>query len=647
MEDWTLLNVPLFSGLDRIDLAKLIPEFERVSFQPGEVLLKQGDPGDSLFIIIDGMAQVFVLDEENREREIGTLGPKECFGEMALLTGEPRSAGIRSVTELTVLKLSNDRFDSLLKKHHSLAVYFAGTLARRLASANRDLRQYRELIATRDKAGKALSFPTLPTQISGISPIHPKLRLSRLAHSFLSKNSVGILLVVLLCSILLLSLRPTDIQKSHLILLELLLAATVLWSLNIFSYHAVAIALPVLAVLFGATSAEKALSGFANPAWFLVLGVFAISAAISKTGLLYRLVLLVIRQFPPNYAGETFALAFSGMVLTPVIPSSLGRAALAGPVALTLSETVRFRSCSPGSIGFAMCCLLGFGHMSFMFMNGAAICFLIYGLLPPEVSSRITWGFWLKAAFPMGIIFFLLSYLTIVLLYRPQEKIRLSSEVVEAQLKTLGSMTAHEKISLFTVIVSVLGFVMEPWHGINVAWVAMLSFFVLFGTSVLDEKAVRSDIDWTFLISFGALVGFGNVMSSSGLTAIIAKGANPCLGYFAGNKLLLLLTMSLAVHLLRFALPLSPALLIGMFSLLPVLSECQVNPFVVGLILLISTNPFFLPYQNTLYLSILQGTEGKMFRHGQIVKLAFLHILIVLVSIALTVPYWTFLRLIQ
>ena len=84
-----------------------------------------------------------------------------------------------------------------------------------------------------------------------------------------------------------------------------------------------------------------------------------------------------------------------------------------------------------------------------------------------------------------------------------------------------------------------------------------------------------------------------------------------------------------------------------MLAIQPILSECNVSPFVVGLILLNSINPFFLPNQNTLYLSLLQGTEGKMFRHGQIIKLAFLHVVIVLVSIAMSVPYWKWLGLIR
>jgi CRP-like cAMP-binding protein len=62
LEDLRLLEIPLFSGLDRINLAKLIPELERIDYKPSQILFKQGDPGDSLFIIIDGTARVLLQD---------------------------------------------------------------------------------------------------------------------------------------------------------------------------------------------------------------------------------------------------------------------------------------------------------------------------------------------------------------------------------------------------------------------------------------------------------------------------------------------------------------------------------------------------------------------------------------------------------
>jgi CRP-like cAMP-binding protein len=113
------------------------------------------------------------------------MGSKECFGEMPLLTGESRSAGVQAVTELSALKLSRERFDNLLIKHHSLAIYFAGVLAKRLASAHRDLTYCKELIA---KEGK-------------LEGQRAKPRSSQMAQSILNKPLLTIIVAGLLCSL--------------------------------------------------------------------------------------------------------------------------------------------------------------------------------------------------------------------------------------------------------------------------------------------------------------------------------------------------------------------------------------------------------------------------------------------------------------
>ena len=462
-----------------------------------------------------------------------------------------------------------------------------------------------------------------------------------------NKTTILAVFSILACIFTALLLQKSGFSGNHIVLLELLLAATLCWGFNILSFHVVSLALPVAAVILGATEPEQAFSGFTNPSWFLVLAVFAIAAAISKTGLLYRLALLTVKRFPPSYIGQTFALSLTGLILTPVIPSANGRAALVSPLALNLSEALGFKDNSPGSIGIGMSCLLGFGHMSFMFMNGTATCLLVLGLLPQETTSGITWAYWLVAALPLGIFFFILSYFSILLIYRPKEKISLNLSVIETQLKTLGPVTREEIVSIATILVCLAGFLTEPWHHINGSWIALVAFLILFGSSVLDEKSVRADIDWNFLISFGALVGFGVVMTTSGLTGEIAERISPVLEFISVNKLLFLLFISLGVYLLRFFLPLAPAQLITMLSIIPVATSAGINPFVIGLVVLVSSNPWFLPYQNTMYLNLFYGTEEKSFQHRQTLKQAYLHVLITLVSIALAVPYWYQLGLIS
>ncbi len=581
MQEIPFSDIPILSGLDKINLARLIPNFEQLHVESGEIVLKHGVSWDGLYIIIEGMVRVF-LPPGGKTREIACLGPGDCFGEMALLTGEPGSADIEAITDSSFLKLSKECFDQLITKHQSLGVNLAGLLASRLSLTYAVVSGLKEVVVPEKPWRENLE--------SGISvvPILPKSRASRLLPIGVlgDKRMLGLFLAAVLCVLAWFILRTIPLHKSNIILIELLLGTTIIWSLNLFSYHAVSITLMVFVMLFGVATPERALSGFSSPAWFLVLGVFAISAAISRTELLYRFVLLVLKRLPPHYIGQTLGLALSGFLLTPVIPSLVGRIILAGPLMLTLSEIFGFKKRDPGSLGIGMASLLGFGHMSFMFMNAGAECFLILGVLPSNVSPSTTWSKWFIAALPMGIFFFLCSYIVIILLYGLSGIKKLNPLVIDVQLRTLGPLTVHEKISIFTVIVCLKGFVTQPLHHISGAWIAILSFLILFVSSVLDEKAIRSDIDWNFLISFGTLVGFGNIISTSELTGIIASAAKPYASIFIGNRILFFLILSLGVVMLRFVLPLLPTLLVIILSINPLAYLLQLDPFVIGLVVL-------------------------------------------------------------
>ena len=314
---------------------------------------------------------------------------------------------------------------------------------------------------------------------------------------------------------------------------------------------------------------------------------------------------------------------------------------------MTLSEILGFKKRDPGAVGIAMVSLLGFGLMSLMFMNGAPECLLILGLLPSQINSSLTWGGWFEAALPLGISFFLFSYLAIITLFRPKDKTTLNPLVIQTQLHTLGPLSTQEKISVATVVIFITAFLTQPWHHIDGAWVAMLSFLILFVSSVLDEKAVRADIDWMFLISFGAIVGFGNIISESSLFELICTAAKPCLEFLTEAKLIFLLIVTLGVTLLRFVLPLVPGLLVSMLSLIPFTSPLGIHPIVIGLVVLASLNPWFLPHQNMMYLNLIQNTEGKLFSHDQTLALALVHVLTVMAAVAVSFPYWRWTGLIS
>jgi CRP-like cAMP-binding protein len=87
MRDIEFSNIKLLADLDRVTLAKVISNCERVHVKSGETIYKPGDPGDALYIIIDGIVRVFA-HPQGKLLEIACLGAGQWFGEMALLTGE-------------------------------------------------------------------------------------------------------------------------------------------------------------------------------------------------------------------------------------------------------------------------------------------------------------------------------------------------------------------------------------------------------------------------------------------------------------------------------------------------------------------------------------------------------------------------------
>src|SRR5664279_5224340 len=109
-------DIPLLADLDRIRLAELIPSTEQIHVKSGEILYRAEDPGDALYIIVDGIVRIF-LRPGGQSLEIACLGPGDWFGELALLTGEPRTTDAEAQTDLILLKLSRNNFNQLIKKH--------------------------------------------------------------------------------------------------------------------------------------------------------------------------------------------------------------------------------------------------------------------------------------------------------------------------------------------------------------------------------------------------------------------------------------------------------------------------------------------------------------------------------------------------
>ncbi|NIN59815.1 MAG: cyclic nucleotide-binding domain-containing protein [Xanthomonadales bacterium] len=119
--------------------AEQLARMQQVTLGGGEWLFRQGDPGDALYLVVRGRLQAWAEPppatgetELPESRLLGELGPGDSVGEVSLLTGEPRMAGVRAARDSLMIRIDHDLFEDLGISHPRLSLNLAGNVARML-----------------------------------------------------------------------------------------------------------------------------------------------------------------------------------------------------------------------------------------------------------------------------------------------------------------------------------------------------------------------------------------------------------------------------------------------------------------------------------------------------------------------------------
>jgi len=125
-------TLPLFEGLSARDLDMLAAELEWLGLPGGRELFREGDPGDALFVVVAGRLGVVTADAEGHQTIINQIGAGETVGEMALVSGEPRSATIIAMRDTELLRLEKPAFERLTNDNPGVLRFITKLLVRRL-----------------------------------------------------------------------------------------------------------------------------------------------------------------------------------------------------------------------------------------------------------------------------------------------------------------------------------------------------------------------------------------------------------------------------------------------------------------------------------------------------------------------------------
>ena len=122
-------ELPLFSRVDPARLKLLAFASDRLSFADGAFLFRSGDQCDGAYVILEGEVEILTGEADAL---LTRLGPSELFGEIAMICNKPRTASVRALGTVTVLRIPTDVFMPMLTEFPEFAIEVAVELARRL-----------------------------------------------------------------------------------------------------------------------------------------------------------------------------------------------------------------------------------------------------------------------------------------------------------------------------------------------------------------------------------------------------------------------------------------------------------------------------------------------------------------------------------
>ena len=156
-----LRRVPLFAGLTDADLRDVARAAVPIAVETGGWVFREGDAGEALFVVEGGTLEAVLDAERASERVVTTFTTGDFFGEMALLTGEPRSASVRCTSAARLLRVGQRDFNELVQSTPSIAVQLSRVLSSRLAATNEQLTAHTGGVSIVIRAGHASAIDAL------------------------------------------------------------------------------------------------------------------------------------------------------------------------------------------------------------------------------------------------------------------------------------------------------------------------------------------------------------------------------------------------------------------------------------------------------------------------------------------------------
>ncbi len=433
---------------------------------------------------------------------------------------------------------------------------------------------------------------------------------------------------------------PEGLGRGGLVTLLAIIATVPLLVADVLPDYIVMLFLTLALVLPGLVPPADILGGFAAPAWLMIFTLLAVGVAVSRSGLMFRLVLLSLQRLPPRFIPQSMVLCLTGVLMSAGLTSGSTRIALGVPIARGITDAMGFAPRSPGAAAVGLMTFFTFLQVGELFQTGTFTGLVVHDLLPAAAKIQITWWRWFFIALPPFVIIGVVTYLSLLFRFKPHRTGRVNLDAVRLQQALLGPLTRNEVWSAVVLVLLIVGFASRPYHGIAPAWLALAAFLFLFTLGALDQSAFQGGGTLGLLVYAGVILSLGNVFTTlhidTWLTSLVQSG----MPAMVKNPYGFVLTISIIAFVLHFFVPWMTASTIIALVAMPIAEGLGFHPFIPVLVALIAGDHTILPYVNSGYAIVYFASEGDLFTHAQARWPLVLEGLLRPVALLLSVPVW-------
>ena len=593
----------------KIALSRLIINVDEKRYEKGEVICKQGQAADHLFIIMDGLVKM------DRQNSAETFSKGDFFGEEAPLNMRAYLSTMIAETDCIVLTVHHKEFWSIIDEG--------------------------DIENTRNNF-----YINLMIKINShtVTAFRPQISPPPLTASQFRQQLTGWLLCALapIVTFSLLSLTTMPFQARA--FLAMISALSLISVFKLMPDYLAMFAAVFAFMASGIVPARMILSGFSSNSFVLALSLFGLSTVLLRSGILYRIMLIIISSLPKKLAYSNLSLFFFGIMLSLGVPNLFIRSDITKDFFLDIVRTANVQPNSKTLSSLIFSAFSGASLFTQCFYSASMTHFIILGMFWGQYASEFDWVGWFYAALVATIVL-LVGFLTILFtMFKDHAPFILDKNILNSQRKLLGPVSTKEVFAITSLVVSTLGILTTQHHGIEPAIILLLILIIILLFNFLTTKVFQQRIRWDLLIFLASLAGLIMAGSNVGLAEWLGSEAKWLVDMMRDNIIMFLAALMGAIIVLRFFFTKDIVINFLCIIFVPLAQKNGVNPWIIAFTIFTASRMWFAPIQDVDLIFYLEEVKAKIaFRMADIIKAQMVMNLFYILSIIGSVFYWRYL----